>query len=195
MAYTTPITFVALQTLTAAQLNGIQANISSGWPYTTAGDIAYATSATAKTRLGIGATGQALVVIGAVPTWKDIYPVGSVYISTVATNPATLFGFGTWAAFGAGRTIIGVGTSDAVYAAGATGGESNHILTQAETPAHVHTYHEMSNPTEHAASGTSFWTTHFDDPLIISNTGSIGGGAAHNNLPPYVVAYLWQRVS
>jgi hypothetical protein len=33
-----------------------------------------------------------------------LYPVGSIYTNaTVSTNPATLLGFGTWTAFGAGR--------------------------------------------------------------------------------------------
>ena len=36
-----------------------------------------------------------------------IYPVGSIYINaTSSTNPATLLGFGTWTAFGAGRVIV-----------------------------------------------------------------------------------------
>jgi len=39
-----------------------------------------------------------------------IYPVGSIYTNASnATNPATLFGFGTWVAFGAGRVLIGGG--------------------------------------------------------------------------------------
>lgn len=38
-----------------------------------------------------------------------LYPVGSIYTATVATNPGTLFGFGTWTAFGAGRVLIGNG--------------------------------------------------------------------------------------
>jgi hypothetical protein len=34
----------------------------------------------------------------------SLYPVGSIYINaTSAINPATLLGFGTWTAFGAGR--------------------------------------------------------------------------------------------
>jgi hypothetical protein len=40
------------------------------------------------------------------------WPVGSVFISVVSTNPATLFGFGTWSAFGAGRCLIGLDAND-----------------------------------------------------------------------------------
>ena len=59
------------------------------------------------------------------------YPVGSIYMSTVSTNPNTLFGFGTWVAFGAGRVLLGDGGG---YSAGATGGSADAI-----TVSHTHT--------------------------------------------------------
>jgi hypothetical protein len=45
---------------------------------------------------------------------NTVYPVGSIYLSTVATNPGTLFGIGTWSAYGAGRVLIGAGTGTVV---------------------------------------------------------------------------------
>ena len=39
-----------------------------------------------------------------------VYPLGAIYISTAATDPATIYG-GTWEAFGEGRVLIGVGSS------------------------------------------------------------------------------------
>ena len=45
----------------------------------------------------------------------DAFPVGSVFISVVATNPATLLGYGTWAAFGAGRVLVGIDSGDADF--------------------------------------------------------------------------------
>ena len=42
-------------------------------------------------------------------TLQAVYPVGSIYINAASsTNPGTLLGFGTWAAFGAGRVIVGL---------------------------------------------------------------------------------------
>jgi hypothetical protein len=35
----------------------------------------------------------------------EAFPVGSVFVSVVSTNPATLLGYGTWSAFGAGRMM------------------------------------------------------------------------------------------
>ncbi len=73
-------------------------------------------------------------------TMKKIYPVGSIYISTVSTNPATLFGFGTWEAMPAGRVLLAQGKSDwgTTYNAGSTGGEATHQLTVGELPTHNH---------------------------------------------------------
>lgn len=57
-----------------------------------------------------------------------VYPIGSVYISTVSTNPATLFGVGTWAAFGAGRVLVGLNSGDTDFdAAEETGGAKTVI--------------------------------------------------------------------
>ena len=70
-----------------------------------------------------------------------IYPVGSYYMSSSATNPGTLFG-GTWEQI-TDRMIMAAGST---YAAGTTGGSDTHThtteghtLTVAEIPAHTHT--------------------------------------------------------
>ena len=74
-------------------------------------------------------------------TLKKVYPVGSIYMSTVSTNPATLFGFGTWEAMPAGRVLLAQGKSSwgTTYNAGSTGGEATHKLTVGEMPSHGHT--------------------------------------------------------
>jgi len=71
---------------------------------------------------------------------ETIYPVGSIYINAgVATNPGTLLGFGTWTAFGTGRTIVGVDSSDTDFdTVRETGGSKTHTLTIAELPSHTH---------------------------------------------------------
>ena len=125
-----------------------------------------------------------------------IYPIGSIYISTLITNPATLLGFGTWTAFGAGRVIVGVGTSDAVYAAGATGGESTHTLSAAESglPAHTHpitTTDSGGGPKNTVLGGVS--NNNVD--LTSGANAAAAASSAHNNMPPYVVAYMWQRTA
>jgi hypothetical protein len=124
-------------------------------------------------------------------TLAAVYPVGSIYISTSSTNPGTTFGFGTWAAFAAGRTLIGVGTSDQAFAAGATGGESNHTLSTAEMPSHSHFIGGAAN----YVTGSPFAEAANSGNSNTFSSQSAGGGGAHNNLQPYIVAYMWQRTA
>jgi hypothetical protein len=42
----------------------------------------------------------------------DAWPIGSIFLAAVATNPNTLLGGGTWAAFGTGRVLIGIDSGD-----------------------------------------------------------------------------------
>jgi len=68
------------------------------------------------------------------------WPVGSVFISVVPTNPATLLGFGTWAAFAAGRALVGIDAENPAFdTVEETGGEETHTLLTTEIPAHTHT--------------------------------------------------------
>lgn len=71
-----------------------------------------------------------------------LYPVGSIYTNAaVSTNPATLLGFGTWSAFGAGRVLVGVDAGDAAFdTLGETGGSKDTTL-----PTHSHTYSGNTN--------------------------------------------------
>ena len=43
---------------------------------------------------------------------ERIYPVGSLYSSTIATNPGTTMAFGTWVAHAAGRALVVWVTTD-----------------------------------------------------------------------------------
>lgn len=119
-----------------------------------------------------------------------IYPVGSIYISIVETNPGILFGVGTWVIFGEGRVPMGVVLETYPYGhPEATGGESSHILSVAEMPAHTHTV-----PFEHDIEG------HGTDEETCAGsgtevTGSVGLGQAHNNLQPFIVVVMWKRTA
>ena len=69
----------------------------------------------------------------------QVYPVGSIYMSVVDTNPAELFG-GTWEAM-PGRVLVGAGVSDfdINYVAGTTGGSRSRTLSSSNIPKHTHT--------------------------------------------------------
>jgi len=121
------------------------------------------------------------------------WPIGSVFISVVATNPATLLGFGTWVAFAAGRMLVGLDAGQTEFdTVEETGGEKEHTLTESEMPAHTHTYTQPNAP-------SNSLTVTLPTAAVVQGrtadvaTGSAGGGAAHNNLPPYITVYMWKR--
>lgn len=79
------------------------------------------------------------------------WPVGSVFISVVATNPATLLGFGTWLAIGAGKMLVGFDSGDTDFdTLEETGGAKTVTITEAQIPAHTHTQaahnHAVTDP-------------------------------------------------
>lgn len=130
-------------------------------------------------------------------TLNAIYPIGAIFVSVASTNPGTYLG-GTWEAYSQGRVLLGAGegTDDNQYnpgtfSAGDTGGEYRHTLTTTEIPAHSHTYNrELSSGTD---SGVA--SARYSGSRSAQNTGSTGGGEAHNNLQPYIVAYIWRRTA
>lgn len=123
---------------------------------------------------------------------KKVYPVGSVYIATVSTNPATLLGFGTWVAYGEGKVIVGKAAAGTFSTAGATGGAETHTLAIGEIPAHSHT---TNIPVYGAGTGSNWLAGGSVIGYNYVATNSQGGGGAHNNLQPYIVAYLWNRTA
>lgn len=122
-------------------------------------------------------------------TAQGAYPVGAIYLSVTDANPAALFG-GTWERIG-GRFILG---ADSTYAAGSTGGEAAHTLTAEEMPRHNHEIDDL----DASGSATTFMTVQAQDKKGFGGnvqTMYAGGGKAHNNMPPYLAVFMWQRVS
>ena len=145
------------------------------------------------------------------------YPVGSIYMSTVATNPNTLFGFGTWVAYGQGRMLI---SADGTYTAGTTGGSATTTLSTANLPSHTHSATTTSTDSGHthgSAIGSGFISNGGSESLaggpnlpfgrpsatasgnanITSTTtiGSTGSGAAVTTISPYIAVYMWNRTA
>ena len=126
-----------------------------------------------------------------------VYPVGSIYLSVSGTDPQTLFG-GTWARL----EDVFLLAAGAKHAAGSTGGEESHILTETEIAPHKHA---MAYGPESSASSTGFSygiaagsaTNSAGGRGYASNLGtfSAGGGQPHNNMPPYLAVYTWKRTA
>jgi hypothetical protein len=129
---------------------------------------------------------------------ENAYPVGAIYTTTAATNPATHLGFGTWQSFGAGRTLVAHDPSSTNFrTVEGTGGQAEVTLTSGQMPRHRHK--DFSR--DEFWAGGEVW-----DSGGSRNTGADccgrarwtdweGNNEAHTNLQPYIVVYMWKRVS
>ena len=159
---------------------------------------------------------DAVVPAGPEAPAGEAFPVGSVFISVVATNPATLLGYGTWAAFGAGRVMVGLDAADTDFdALEETGGAKTTTISAANLPQLAvavtdpgHTHLTQRYPTATGASSgftidTSMSGTLADNtlPTKASTTGITavanqgGANTAISRLQPYVVCHFWRRTA
>ena len=124
----------------------------------------------------------------------NIYPIGSIFISINTTNPSTYFG-GTWERI-KGRFLLAA--DDSTYKIGSTGGEATHKLTINELPSHTHNASagQFISTSPNVTPGTlmSFDSGQYKR-YSMNSTSSTGGSKAHNNMPPYLVVYIWKRIS
>jgi microcystin-dependent protein len=124
-------------------------------------------------------------------TLSTVYPVGCIYTSTVATNPATLFGFGTWTAFGAGRVLVGFDSTQTEFdTAEETGGEKTVTLTASQIPTHSHP-NSLTGTTTFASSGHGHGpgTFHAAIGAVAGQIASIGYVAGYNSGGPGSATY------
>lgn len=130
------------------------------------------------------------------------YKVGDIYITTINENPLDRLGYGTWARFGEGRTLVGFSTSvsnstpEWVKISGTTYGSYNHKLSVAELPSHTHDL-SISRFTQigHDSSEESDKTVDKIGTMDSGYVGSTGSNAEHNNVQPSIVVYFWKRIS
>ena len=117
-----------------------------------------------------------------------IYPVGSIYMSVNAASPATLFG-GEWEQI-KDTFLLSAGDT---YTAGATGGEASVQLTQ-ENYAYKTVFTYASSITDGTVLNgrVSAATTGYGFNSIY---GDINVNTPHNNMPPYLTVYMWQRTA
>ena len=120
-----------------------------------------------------------------------VYPIGSYYWSEKDYSPDKLFG-GRWNKI-EGRFLF---ASDSNHLVGETGGEEKHQLTIDEIPSHDHNYTELKGDYYFCGSGDELCPVDKRHKFTkISKTGSCGGSKDHNNMPPYLTANCWKRIS
>ena len=121
--------------------------------------------------------------------YNAIYPVGSIYISYNHVNPSTLFG-GTWERIQ--NAFLWAVDSDGEI--GETGGEAEHALTIEEMPLHSHTIPNIKQTgSDTGGAYAESWGGGSGSRDLVSD--SVGGGQAHNNMPPFINVSIWRRTA
>ena len=121
-----------------------------------------------------------------------IYPIGVIVCGAKPT-------VGTWEKV-EGRFLLGSSSS---HAAGSTGGEETHKLTEAEMPIHNHNIMLGWNNGGSGPDTIGYASNNQGARAYQYNTGGSGvkalqdkgGGQAHNNMPPYLSVDMWRRTA
>lgn len=125
-----------------------------------------------------------------------VYPVGSIYLSVLETDPGALFG-GTWERI-QDRFLLAAGDN---YQNGTTGGAATHTLTTEELPSHNHGF--LDHWTTAYGSGSKYKSVALngdgEGSDAVKNdrscTADAGGGQPFNILPPYLAVCVWKRTA
>jgi len=112
------------------------------------------------------------------------YPIGSVYLAVVATDPSVLLGFGTWARIAEGQFLVGFETADPDFdPVENTGGTKTHDHPDTTSGASSDNTMVDNNIDGTSISVATAMATHDTDLAAISH------------LPPFFVIYAWKRTA
>lgn len=133
------------------------------------------------------------------------FPVGTILMTATNVNPGTYIG-GTWTAI-EGSFLLAQSED---HPAGETGGAETVELIEADLPAHRHLVMNNnaadSTPTSGntlarydrsfgAREGEYYNLNTNSGEAVWGRTSATGSGTAHNNMPPYVAVYVWERTA
>ena len=154
-----------------------------------------------------------------------VWPIGSVFVAVVSTNPNTLLSGGTWVAFGTGRVLVGIDTADADFdvveetggakTVAAAGTVSQPTFTGSALAGHAHSADgTLITATSGAsvdiatipATSTASPNTHTHDVTGDTSSDSDGTpsgtvsqptftGSLTSVVQPYITVYMWKRTA
>ena len=135
-------------------------------------------------RIFVGTTTDLLSYDGGDGTATATTTTGPMWMVDTLFDARFPVGAGAFAASGA-VAVLGTATSTSIV------GEDQHTLTVPEIPAHTHNFFPLvtADANNGGANGVQYGTT------ANVATSSTGGGAAHNNLPPFYGVYFINRTS
>ena len=150
-----------------------------------------------------------------------VHPVGSLFFTSDDRNPDVILfggGYSKWKRI-EGRFIYGASENRPI---GQTGGEESHVLTGSEMPAHSHDrgsmeitgnfptwdagwkeepygafYYDGGGQAQREGTTNIGWDYRvgFQASRAWSGSTSVAGSSrAHNNLPPFAVYAIWERI-
>jgi len=147
------------------------------------------------------------------PAFSEIFPIGYIYMSMSETSPETLFPGTKWERL---ENVFLLGASS-THGAGSTGGSEKVALTVNQLPKHGHpqnysgggdgdTNRAITRSSGGSTSGDNIhgtyqgcympnhagWSSTYYN---IIGTGRVGNDEAHENMPPYLAVYMWQRTA
>lgn len=139
------------------------------------------------------------VPVGGIIEWDGTGLTGAPDLST-PEKVAAVYGYGTWERYGTDRVTVGAGGD---YTAGSVGGEAKHALTVAELPKDIGKFDALSWASNNSLTRGAFTVDQRHQDKTMNNGSNVGdalftlsgGGAAHNNMPPYIGTYKYRRIA
>ena len=151
--------------------------------------------------------------IGTSAIFLASHPVGSLFETTVSTNPGALYG-GTWAAWGGGRVPVGVNTADndfntvektggkkterhefkigyKGYYGTAVGSDDNMIQAYKYSTSSYGTYAYEGSTQASVNAGIQASTNTLD----VAQASSTGDTSETSIVQPYITCYIWKRTT
>lgn len=169
---------------------------------TLAGLIRYNTTSGLEINLGEDGWASAIlntVLISAIQgVVNAVVPVGSIIEWSGSVDSVPSSDYATWQLCNGtngtidlrGKFVLGAGGD---YSVGNTGGEEEHTLTIDEMPAHTHEITPFDAQKEYDGPNNEYaWDSRGTGSV---ETSSVGGGEAHNNMPPYYALCYIQRIA
>ena len=171
---------------------------------------------TSRTINGKALTGNITLTvedIGTSAIFLASHPVGSLFETTVSTNPGTLYG-GTWAAWGGGRVPVGVNTADSDfntvektggkkterhefkvgykgYFGSTVGSDDNMIQAYKYSTSSYGTYAYEGSPQAKANAGLQAAS----NTISVAQASSTGDTSETSIVQPYITCYIWKRTT